>query len=265
MNRIEKSFADARAEDRGHLIVYITAGHPCLKGTEMLVPALAEAGVDMIELGIPFSDPLADGPIIQSAGQQALARGCTVAGVMESVTRIREQTDIPIAFMTCWNPILQNDPATFAKTAKAAGVDGMLVTDLPPEEAGDWLSIVDANDMQSIFLVAPASTPERIEKAAELSTGFVYCVARAGVTGVRDEVSPELKGLVSRIREKTDKPISVGFGVSKADHVREVCKLADGAIVGSAMVKLIDDGDSPESIVEQAAAFAADLATGKER
>lgn len=263
MGRIEQSFAKAKAEGRGHLIIYITAGHPCLKGTEMLVPALAEAGVDMIELGIPFSDPLADGPVIQAAGQWALDHDCTVAGILESVTRIREQTDIPLAFMTAWNPVLQNDPAGFAQRSKAAGMDGMLVTDLPPEEAGEWLDTLEVNELRSIFLVAPSSTPERIAHAAELSTGFVYCVSRVGVTGARADLPPEVSGLVARIRGTTDKPVAVGFGISSAEHVRAVCDVADSAIVGSAMVKLIDQGESPEHIIESATAFARDLASGK--
>jgi len=265
VGRIDESFARAKAEERGHLIIYITAGHPSLEATERLVPALAEAGVDMVELGIPFSDPLADGPVIQAAGQWALERGCTVKGIMQGVARIRETTDIPIAFMTCWNPILQNQPATFAADAKAAGIDGVLVTDLPPEEAGEWLGLLEANDLRSIFLVAPSSTPERITEAAKASSGFVYCVSRPGVTGARDELPAELADLVRRIRETTDKPIAVGFGIATPDHVREVCRVADGAIVGSAMVKLIAEAGSDDEVVPRAAAFAAELASGKER
>ncbi|MGQ9731627.1 MAG: tryptophan synthase subunit alpha [Candidatus Zipacnadales bacterium] len=263
MNRIERSFKQSKAEKRGHLTIYLTAGHPSLRSTELLVSALAQAGVDMVELGIPFSDPLADGPVIQAAGQWALEHGCTVRGIMDSVKCIRQQTDIPLIFMTCWNPILQNGPQRFAEEAKTAGIDGVLVTDLPPEEASDWVEILVNYDLRSVFLVAPSSTPDRIAKATELTTGFVYCVSRPGVTGARDELPGELAELVNRIRGQSDKPVSVGFGISTAQHVREVCQIADGAIVGSAMVRLIEQTKSSEQGLASAIAFARELAAGK--
>jgi len=265
LSRIAESFARAKAEGRGHLTIYLTAGDPSLETTAALVLELAEAGVDLVELGIPFSDPLADGPVIQAASQRALERGCTVRGVLQCVARIRETCDLPIAFMTCYNPVLQMGPETFAREARAVGADGVLLTDLPPAEAGSWCDLLAANDLGAIFLVAPSSTPERVGLAARLSTGFVYCVSRPGVTGTRDQLPPELADLVQRIRAKTDRPIAVGFGIAKADHVREVCRIADGAIVGSAMVKVIADSPDAGTAVERATAFARELAAGKTR
>ena len=263
MRRIADSFVRARAEGRGHLTIYLTAGDPSLEVTAALVPALAAAGVDLVELGIPFSDPLADGPVIQAASQRALERGCTVRGVLACVAGIREKTDLPIAFMTCYNPLLQMGMASFAQEARRAGADGVLVTDLPPAEAGGWCDLLAANDLGAIFLVAPSSTPERVALATRLSTGFVYCVSRPGVTGTRDELPAELAELVQRTRLETDRPIAVGFGISTAEHVRGVCRIADGAIVGSAMVKAIAGSPEAGAAVERATAFARELAQGK--
>jgi len=263
LDRLGASFARARAEGRGHLIIYVTAGDPDLDTTAELVPALAEAGVDAVELGIPFSDPLADGPIIQAAAERALERGCTVRGALECVRRIREKTELPLAFMTSYNPILRMGPEEFADRSAEGGLDAMLVTDLPPSEAGDWVGLLEARGMKSIFLVAPSSTPERVALATRLSTGFVYCVSRPGVTGVRDDLPGELASLVARIRETTDKPIAVGFGVSSAEHVRRVCSVADSAIVGSAMVKTIAEAQGRDQVLLAAVTFARKLASGR--
>lgn len=231
--------------------------------TSRLVPALAEAGVDLVELGIPFSDPLADGPIIQAASQRALEHGCTVRGVLDCVEKVRSCSDIPIALMTCYNPVLQMGPEKFARRAAAAGADGVLITDLPPSEAGLWVKTAASVGLDTIFLVAPSSTPERVELATRLSTGFVYCVSRPGVTGVRDRLPDELSDLVTLIRGKTDRPIAVGFGISQPDHVREVCRVADGAIVGSAVVRVIAEAEDEADAIERATAFARQLASGK--
>lgn len=263
MSRLTESFARAKAEKRGHLVIYITAGDPDLETTAALVPALADAGADAVELGVPFSDPLADGPIIQAAAQRALERGCTVRGVLDCVVEIRRQTDIPLVFMTCYNPVLQMGPEAFAQAASAAGADGVLMTDLPPAEAGEWVELINGSGLQSVFLVAPASTPERVELATRLTTGFVYCVSRPGVTGVRDELPAEVTDLVARIRTTTDKPVAVGFGISRAEHVRQVCEVADGAIVGSAMVRTIAEADGQAAAIDAAVAFAGELAAGK--
>jgi tryptophan synthase alpha chain len=265
VDRLAASFAKAKTEGRGHLIIYVTAGDPDLATTAELVPALAAAGVDAVELGIPFSDPLADGPIIQAAAQRALERGCTVRGVLECVEGIRSQTDLPLAFMTSYNPLLRTGPAEFAQQAAAVGADGVLVTDLPPSEAGEWVDVLEASGLKSIFLVAPSSTPERIALATRLTTGFVYCVSRPGVTGVRDELPTELTGLVARIREQTEKPVAVGFGVSTAEHVRAVCAVADSAIVGSAMVRTIAEAGDREAVLSAAATVARELAAGRAR
>jgi tryptophan synthase alpha chain len=263
MDRLADSFARQKAANRGHLIIYLTAGDPDLETTAELVPALAEAGVDAVELGIPFSDPLADGPIIQAAAQRALERGCTVRGVLDCVCRARERTDIPLAFMTSYNPILRMGPEEFAARSAEAGVDGILTTDLPPSEAGEWVDTLEERGLRSIFLVAPSSPPDRIALAARLSTGFVYCVSRPGVTGVRDDLPPELSALVGRIRGLTDRPIAVGFGVSSAEHVRRVCGVADSAIVGSAMVKAIAGAGDRKRALAAASSLARELAEGK--
>ena len=264
MARLDASFARARAEHRGHLIVYLTAGDPSLEATAELVLAFQEAGVDAVELGIPFSDPLADGPIIQAAAQRALDRGCTVRGVLDCVRRIRQQSAMPLAFMTCYNPVLQMGPERFAEEARAAGGDAVLVTDLPPAEAGEWTEVLAANELGAIFLVAPSSTPERVSLAAKLSTGFVYCVSRPGVTGVRKDLPADLTGLVARIRRITERPVAVGFGVSTAKHVRDVCRVADAAIVGSAMVRTIAEAADTAEALRAATPFARELAAGKE-
>jgi tryptophan synthase alpha chain len=264
-DRLRGSFARAKTEARGHLIVYLTAGDPDLDATAELVPALAEAGVDAVELGIPFSDPLADGPIIQAAAQRALERGCTVRRVLECVRRIRDRTELPLAFMTSYNPILRMGPEEFVARSAEAGVDGVLVTDLPPSEAGRWVGLLKRQALRSIFLVAPSSTPERVGLATRLSTGFVYCVSRPGVTGVRDELPEDLTGLVARIRQATAQPIAVGFGVSTAEHVRAICAIADSAIVGSAMVKTIAEARDRDAAKTRAVAFARQLAEGTRR
>ncbi len=262
-DRLTASFAQAKAEERGHLIIYLTAGDPDLETTAALVPALAEAGADAVELGIPFSDPLADGPIIQAAAQRSLERGCTVRGVIECVRRIREQTALPLAFMTSYNPILRMGAGEFARRSAEAGVDGMLVTDLQPSEAGDWVDLLASEGLKSIFLVAPSTTPERVALATRMSTGFVYCVSRPGVTGVQDALPEELTELVARIRRTTDKPIAVGFGVSTPEHVRSVCAVADSAIVGSAMVRRIAEAEGRNAVLATATTFARELAAGK--
>ena len=265
-NRIHEAFARAKAEQRGALMPYITAGDPDLEQTLAILQALERAGADLVELGIPYSDPLADGPVIQLAAQRALAAGTKVAGIAGMLRHYREAGGtLPIVLMTCYNPILSYGPERFATDFAGAGADGVLVTDLPPVESDDWVQTTRANGLATIFLVAPTTPPERIHLATERTTGFVYAVARAGVTGTRAELPPDLAELVASIRANTDLPVAVGFGVSTAAHVRTVCQLADGAIVGSALVKVIAEyGQSPE-LVAQVEAFVRELAAGKLR
>jgi tryptophan synthase alpha chain len=245
-SRIAEAFVRARAENRGALMPYLTAGDPNLDRTLELLQALARGGADLVELGIPYSDPLADGPVIQAAGQRALTAGTKVAGIAAMVGQLRAAgCELPIVLMTCYNPILAYGPEQFAADFAAAGADGVLVTDLPPAESEAWCALAAAHELATVFLVAPTTPPERVHLATERTTGFVYAVSRAGVTGVRESLPADLADLVAGIRAATDLPVAVGFGISTADHVRQVCRIADGAVVGSALVKVIaEHGDS---------------------
>ncbi len=240
MSRTEERFAQAAARGEGGLVAFVVAGHPDADTSADALAAIAAAGADVIELGIPFSDPLADGPVIQAASQQALANGMTPQGVLEMVRRFRRNHDTPAVLMTCYNPIWQFGVSRFAEESAAMGVDGVIVTDLPPEEAAEWLAAARASRLDTIFLLAPSSPAERIKTVAEVATGFVYCVSRMGVTGARAQLPSDLRELVGRIRGQTRRPVAVGFGVSRPEHVAEVCAVADGAVVGSALVSQLD-------------------------
>lgn len=241
MTRIGRRFEALREEGRTGLVAYIMAGDPDLATTRRLVPALEQAGADVIELGVPFTDPLADGPVIQAANERALASGTTLDGILELVADIRRESQVPLLLMTYYNPIFRAGQESVAARAVAAGVDGMLITDLPPEEGGEWKDVAARAGLDTIFLLAPTSTPERIRLAARMASGFVYCVSRTGVTGARAELPADLQDLIRRIREGTDQPIAVGFGVSTAGHVREIGQWADAAVVGSTLVQLMAD------------------------
>ncbi len=237
--RLDQTFARLKAAHEGALVTFITAGDPSPTGTPALVAALAEAGADVVELGIPYSDPLADGPIIQASSQRALERGVTPDTVLKMVLDSRALTDVPIVLMTSYNLALKYGLERFANLFAEAGADGTILTDLPPEEAAPWKTASEAAGLATIFLVAPTSTPHRIALIAENTTGFVYCVSRTGVTGARAEMDPALAGLLARIRSATDKPLCVGFGVSRPEHVKQVLEIADGAVIGSALVDFL--------------------------
>ncbi|MGQ9879393.1 MAG: tryptophan synthase subunit alpha [Armatimonadota bacterium] len=239
MSRIADRFATLRARGEGALVVFITAGDPNLKTTEKLIPALAEAGADIIEVGIPFSDPLADGPTIQASTFRAIQQGMTPASVLETIARVRARTDVPLVIMTYFNPVWQMGVERFARQAVQAGVDGVIMTDMPPDEADEWHSVASHHGLDTIFLIAPTSTPERMRRVAQMSSGFVYCVSRTGVTGARDDLPEEVPQMLKAMRALTDLPLCVGFGISRPEHVRAVCRIADGAVVGSAVVSLI--------------------------
>ena len=240
IDRIHKAFATAKAEQRGALMPYVTAGDPDLTASRAILEAIERAGADLVEFGIPYSDPLADGPVIQAAAQRALRSGATLAGVLELIRGFRaDGHELPLVIMTCFNPILQYGPERFAADLAAAGGDGVLITDLPPAESEEWVRIAAENSLGTVFLVAPTTPPERVHLATERATAFVYAVARAGVTGTRDDLPADLAQLIANIRSQTDLPVAVGFGISKPEHVRQVWELADGAIVGSALVKVI--------------------------
>jgi tryptophan synthase alpha chain len=244
--RISGKFRDLAGKGELGLIVYITAGDPSLDATEKIVLAAVEAGADVIELGVPFSDPVADGPTIQRASERALRAGTTLARVIDLVRRIRLGTDVPLVLFSYFNPILQMGLETFAVAAAAAGADGVLATDLTLEEAGEYRAVMHANGLDTIFLVAPTSTDERIEKIARASSGFLYLISRAGVTGAREALPPELPGMARRIRKFTTLPVAVGFGISLPTHVTVLGGIADAAVVGSALVAEIEKAASPE-------------------
>lgn len=247
MKRLSQCFSGAKQARRAALICFVTAGDPSLKFTHDLVIALAEAGADVIELGVPFSDPIADGPTIQQSSQRALAAGVSAAKVLECVHRLREQCQVPVVLMTYLNPIERYGLQRFAADAAAAGVDGVLVTDLPPEEASAWVVAARENHLDTVFLAAPTSTMKRLRVAARLSTGFLYCVSRLGVTGVRKDLPDDLELLVSRAREVARCPICVGFGISTPEQVKSVARLADGVVVGSALVAAIAEHETDQA------------------
>jgi tryptophan synthase alpha chain len=259
MTRISQKFQQLKAENRKGFIPYITAGDPDIATTEKLVLALAEAGADVIELGVPFSDPMADGPVIQRASERALVNPVGVAEVLSLVERIRKNSDVPIVLFTYFNPLMQFAKQDAGKKLRAAGVDGVLITDLIPEEAESFVAEMRAADVDTIFLVAPTSTEERIKLIAEHTTGFVYVVARTGVTGVRESISMAVSSLVERVKQHTSLPVAVGFGISTPEQVREVCSYADAAVVGSRLVLEIEDNiDSPQ-LVQRVAELAREL------
>jgi len=260
VNCIQQTFANTRRNGRGALIIYLTAGDPSLEETVELVITIAEAGADIVELGIPYSDPLADGPTIQAASQRALTAGATIQGVFDCAAQIRQRSPIPLVIMTCYNPILQFGPEAFAAEASKVGIDGILASDLPPSEAEQWCIIAAEHELATVFLVAPTTPLQRVERAVECTTGFVYAVARPGVTGVRDELPEDLKDSVARIRQVTDLPIAVGFGISTPQQVAAVCEIADGAIVGSAVVDIIAEASDHEARRQQVSQFVSDLA-----
>ncbi len=250
-HRLDQTFARLKEAREGALVAFITAGDPSPEGTPALVAALAGAGADVVELGIPYSDPLADGPSIQASSQRALEKGVTPDTVLGMVRDIRALTPVPLVLMTSYNLALKYGLERFAQVFSDAGADGAILTDLPPEEAGPWKAAADAHGMATIFLVAPTSTPERIALIAQNATGFVYCVSRTGVTGARTELPAELKELLARIRAATDKPVCVGFGISQPEHVRQVIENADGAAIGSALVDFLHaHADNPNQAAE---------------
>jgi tryptophan synthase alpha chain len=238
--RISKRFADLRASGELGVIAYITAGDPSLDATLKFVLALAEAGADVIELGVPFSDPLADGPTIQRASERALKSGTTLARVMDLVRRIRQSSQVPLILFSYYNPILQMGLDKFAAAAASAGADGVLATDLTPEESADYRRAMATHHLDTIFLGAPTSTDERLAKIADASSGFLYLISRTGVTGAKDALPDDLPALLRRARAVTQLPLAVGFGISLPGHVSVLGGLADAAVVGSALVSEIE-------------------------
>jgi tryptophan synthase alpha chain len=259
MNRIEAMFAEKKETNGRAFIPYVTAGHPDLDRTEQIVLMLAEKGADLIELGIPFSDPIADGPTIQKAMTDALRGGTKVAGILELVRRVREKSDVPLLFMTACNPLFRYGLERIADDAKAAGADGFLVPDLPPEESGDFERICHERDLPLVYLVAPTTPPDRRAAIAKRSRGFVYYVSLRGVTGERTSLAADIEREVDELHRHSDLPVAVGFGISTPDHVRQVARFAEGVIVGSAIVKETDALRDDRDWLEQLGNFVAPL------
>lgn len=262
MSRITERFARCRTEGTKGFIPFITAGDPDLETTRALIVELARAGATVIELGVPFSDPMADGPVIQRASERALVNRFGLEEIFQTVTRARAETDTPLMLFSYFNPLFQFGLERLAEEAKRAGIDGVLVTDLTPEESGEFASVLRSRDLDLIFLVAPTSTDARLQMVAERASGFIYAVSRAGVTGVRESTSKAAEQLVNRVRKFSSLPVAVGFGISTAAQVADVWRYADAVVVGSAIVAEIEKlQDSPE-ITTRVGDFARQLLAG---
>jgi len=244
--RIAARFAELSRRGEMGLVAYLTAGDPSLEASEEIVLAAAEAGADVIELGVPFSDPVADGPTIQRASERALRAGATLRGVLDLVKKLRNRTDAPLVLFSYYNPLLQMGTQRFAAAAAEAGADGVLAIDLTPEESAEYRGVMHSHKLDTIFLVAPTSTDERIAQISRVSTGFLYLVSRAGVTGAREALPEELPNLVRRVRKATTLPIAVGFGISLPTHIAVLGGIADAAVVGSALVAAVETAQSPK-------------------
>ena len=246
MSRLDETFKGLRAAQRTGLVAYITAGDPDLERSADVVRAVDRGGADVIELGVPFSDPLADGPVIQRATERALAKGATLAKVLDMAASVRADVAAPLVVFTYANPMVRMGVEIFARRARESGIDGVLVLDLPPEEAGEARAAFVAEGLDTIFLLSPTTSVPRIRRAAELGGGFLYGISRLGVTGARNDVADSAESLAARVRAETDRPLALGFGFSTPEHVRAVGAWADAAGVGSARVQVVaDHGSSP--------------------
>jgi len=259
MSRISEVFAKLKSKRRGGFVPFITAGDPDLSVTEELLRELAGSGADIIEVGVPFSDPVADGPVIQRASERALERGTNLKSVLECIAAAKRRTDVPIVLFSYYNPLLQFGLEQLATAAPLAGVDAILVTDLIPEEAGTWTPLLAANNLDPIFLVAPTTNEDRLKLIAHQARGFVYVVSRTGVTGARENINENAESLVRRIRGVTQLPVAVGFGVSTPGQVHEVWRYADAAVVGSAIVNEIERLSGDRDLVRKVGQFARSL------
>ena len=260
--RIARMFDDLKRSGRKGLIAFLTAGDPSPERTPALVEALERGGADLIELGVPFSDPIADGPVIQRAGQRALAAGTKLRKVLEIAAEIRRRSEIPLLLFTYLNPVMRYGVDALARDAAACGIDGCLLTDASVEEAGVYVAAMRRHNLDTVFLAAPTSTERRLRLVAQYSTGFVYLVSRAGVTGARASLSDAVKPLVRSMRVVTDLPLAVGFGVSRPEHVAELGGLVEAVVVGSAIVHVIEQGIGSAGLEIQLESFARELKHG---
>jgi tryptophan synthase alpha chain len=245
MNRIDEVF-----NKKGHkaLIAYVTVGYPSIEATMKIVPLLAESGCDIIELGIPFSDPMADGATIQHASYCALQNGITTNKCLDMVKQLRKKTDVPLIFMTYYNPVYHYGLEKFCKDSIDCGIDGLIVPDLTPDEGGELENITETTGLDLVYLLSPTSTTERIKLVVEKSRGFIYMVSLTGVTGARDNMKLDIDNFIADVRKATDKPLCVGFGISTPEQAKEVSQIADGVIIGSQIIKLMEKDDNFASV-----------------
>jgi len=261
MNRIENKWSQLRRKGLKAFIAFVTAGDPSFEDTYKLVLEMEKQGADIIELGVPFSDPIADGPVIQASSQRALKNGANLNKIFGLVKKLRQKTEIPLVFLTYYNPVFHYGIKKFADDCIESGIDGVIIADLPPEEAKEIKTISSNKSLDTIFLAAPTSSAERLHKVAEASTGFIYCVSVAGVTGVRNSLAMSLKKRVEDIKKMTNKPVAVGFGISNAKTAKWVASFADGVIVGSAIVKIVQDNLGDKNLVKKVGIFTKNLAS----
>ncbi len=259
MGRIERKFESLASRNEKALVAYLTAGDPGLEETEEMVLALDRAGVDILEIGVPFSDPTADGPIIQAASQRALRKGATLEAILSMIARVRRVSEIPVVLFGYYNPIFSYGGERFARKAMEAGVDGILVVDLPPEEAGELRRFTDPLGIDFISLIAPTTDDERMRKIAETAAGFLYYISITGVTGTARPEANRIGADVRKIREASELPVVAGFGISTPEQAREIAPHADGIVVGSAFVKLIEENSGTNRLTETVASFAREI------
>jgi len=259
MSRIADTFVRLRREGRPGLVTYTTAGDPDLARSAEILQALDRAGADVLEVGVPFSDPLADGPVIQRATERALAAGSNLSAVLKLIGSVRQHVTAPIVVFSYANPLFRMGLQPFADRAAAAGVDGVLALDLPIEEADEFRGVLATAGLDTIFLLSPTTTDARIQKAAELGRGFLYGISRLGVTGARDQVASGAEAMVRRIRAHTSMPVALGFGISRPEHVAEVGAYADAAVVGSALVSLIAEASGSPRLIERVEDYVREL------
>jgi tryptophan synthase alpha chain len=264
MTRIGKLFENLKRDGRKGLIAYITAGDPAPARTTELVEALVRGGADLVELGVPFSDPIADGPVIQRAGDRALKAGTTLAKVLEIAREIRQRSEVPLLLFTYLNPVVRYGLDRLAKDAAECGIDGCLLTDASVEEAAEYVGAMHRHGLDTVFLAAPTSTERRMKLVAQFSTGFVYLVSRTGVTGEQASISDAVAPLVRAMRAVTDLPLAVGFGISRPEQVAEVAKQADAVVVGSAFVRVIEKHLESPNLAQELEAFVRQLKGGLE-
>jgi len=262
MTRIGRMFETLKRDGRKGLIAYLTAGDPTPERTPALVEALVRGGADLIELGVPFSDPIADGPVIQAAGERALKAGTTLPRVLEIAKEIRKTSEVPLLLFTYLNPVVRYGLERLAEDAAKAGIDGCLLTDASVDEAADYIGAMHRHGLDTVFLAAPTSTERRLRLVAQYSTGFVYLVSRTGVTGERESLSNQAAPLIRAVRAVTDLPLAVGFGISRPEHVAELGRQVEAVVVGSAIVRMIEKNADNPSLEIQLESFARELKHG---